>query len=109
MASRPHMILEFAHHLARDFEARLGRPVEVRAEVTCSLNGREPQLLVDPEVDLAREPRGQRHKPWILPLREPLPAEAPDEILGEIPPELLDMIPEELRDEVYVFPEGSGD
>jgi hypothetical protein len=109
MASRPHMVLEFAHHLARDFEARLGRPVEVRAEVMCSLNAREPQLLIDPEVDLAREPRGQRHKPWILPLREPLPAEVPDEILGELPPELLDLIPEEVRDEVYVFPEGSGD
>jgi hypothetical protein len=33
----------------------------------------------------------------------------PDEILGELPPELLDLIPEEVRDEVYVFPEGSGD
>jgi hypothetical protein len=60
MASHPDMVLQFAHHVA--VLARLdGHPggVEVHATVMASLNGRPPQLLVDPEVDLAA---------WIVPL-----------------------------------------
>jgi hypothetical protein len=74
MAGQPDMILQFAHHLAE--EAReAGRPgVQVRARVMASLNGREPQLLVDPEVDLAAQPRSLRHASWIVPLRQPLPS-----------------------------------
>jgi hypothetical protein len=72
MASRPDMILQFAHFLAGG-KAAQGRPgVEVRARVMASLNGREPQLLVDPDVDLAREPRNLRPAHWILPLTVPL-------------------------------------
>jgi hypothetical protein len=76
MAGQPDMILQFAHHLAaRAREA--GRPgVQVRARVTASLNGRRPQLLVDPETDLAAQPRSLSHAPWILPLTEPLPRRA---------------------------------
>jgi vitamin K-dependent gamma-carboxylase len=71
MAGRPDMILQFAHHLAGELR-RSGRSrVEVRARVTASLNGRPPQLLVDPEVDLAHQPRSLAHTPWVLPLREP--------------------------------------
>jgi vitamin K-dependent gamma-carboxylase len=76
MTDRPDMVLQYAHHLAERFStvdaagARL-RP-EVRAIVDCSLNGRHPQPLIDPEVDLAREPRSLRHARWIVPLHEPL-------------------------------------
>jgi hypothetical protein len=76
MSGQPDMILQFAHHLAR--EAKLqGRPgVQVKARVTASLNGREPQLLVDPEVDLAAVPRSLRPASWIVPLYQPLPSRA---------------------------------
>jgi vitamin K-dependent gamma-carboxylase len=72
METRPHMVLEFAHHLAGRFGAQYGERVEVRADVTVSLNGRPEQRLIDPAVDLAKERRGIWHKPWILPLTTPL-------------------------------------
>ena len=72
MASRPDMILQFAHHLAAEARRRGQARVEVRALVTATLNGRRPQALVDPEVDLAKEPRSLRPAWWIMPLREPL-------------------------------------
>jgi hypothetical protein len=75
MSSRPHMILEFAHYLKRYYRETEGLDVEVRARVTCSLNGRRPQPLVDPEVDLAAQPRNLWHKPWIVPLRTLRPDE----------------------------------
>lgn len=68
----PEMILEFAHFLADRFRMQTGRIPAVHALVLTSLNGRKPQLLVDPEVDLAREPRGFHRRPWIIPLAEPL-------------------------------------
>jgi vitamin K-dependent gamma-carboxylase len=73
MAGQPDMILQFAHHLAEEARREGRAAVQVRARVMASLNGREPQLLVDPEVDLAAEPRSLRRASWILPLQQPLP------------------------------------
>ncbi len=70
MEGRPDMILQFCHHVARELR-RTGRgDVEVRAEVEVSLNGRAPQPLIDPTVDLARQQRNLRHASWILPFQE---------------------------------------
>jgi hypothetical protein len=74
-ARDPEMILHLGHYLAERYQAQLGREVEVRALVLSSLNGRKPQLLIDPNVDLAREPRGFHRRPWVLPNVEPLPRE----------------------------------
>lgn len=75
MASRPDMILQFAHYLedlARDDGYQ---DVEVRANIVSSLNGRLPQRLVDPTVDLTQVSRPWfGHADWILPLDEPLQA-----------------------------------
>jgi hypothetical protein len=72
MESRPDMILQFAHYLAREWaETRGVQGAEVRARVCASLNGRKAALLIDPERDLARVERSLRHADWILPLREP--------------------------------------
>jgi hypothetical protein len=46
----------------------------VRASVKASLNGRERQWLVDPNVDLSKEPRNLLSARWIMPLMTPLPA-----------------------------------
>jgi hypothetical protein len=70
MAGQPDMILQFAHHLAERLPAEGRAPVQVRAWVSASLNGREPQLLIDPATDLAAQPRTLGHAPWILPLRQ---------------------------------------
>jgi hypothetical protein len=68
MAGRPDMILQYAHHLARRAASEGRSDVEVRADVTTSLNGRPPRRLVDPDVDLAAQRRGLRRSRWILPL-----------------------------------------
>lgn len=71
-ARDPEMILDLAHGLATAYQLRTGQHVEVRALVLASLNGRKPQLLIDPAVNLAAEPRGSHLRPWIVPLTEPL-------------------------------------
>ena len=83
MESRPDMILQFAHHLARVWEKERGvSGVEVRARVCASLNGRKAELLIDPERDLVRIERNLRHADWILPQKEPF--ERPDPRTGRV-------------------------
>jgi vitamin K-dependent gamma-carboxylase len=72
MTTKPHLILQFSHHLAEEKRKQGYDNVEVRARVMASLNGREPQLLIDPTVDLARERASLLHAPWIMPLTTPL-------------------------------------
>ena len=55
MSIQPDMILQMAHHIARDFAARGHPGVAVRAEAYVSWNGRRSRLLIDPRVDLAAE------------------------------------------------------
>ncbi len=74
MASRPDMILQFAHYLARN-EPRSGpQPLQVRATVLLALNGRKPALLIDPEVDLAAECLTLGHARWLRPMSGSMPS-----------------------------------
>jgi hypothetical protein len=66
MAAHPDMILQYVQHLAEIYREE-GRDVEIYATARVSLNGRAPQLMVDPTVDLARQPRDLRHASWIRP------------------------------------------
>ncbi|MSU23610.1 MAG: HTTM domain-containing protein [Opitutus sp.] len=76
-AGRPDMILQLAHRVAEDFR-RQGHPhIQVRARALVSLNGRVDQLLVDPDVDLAAQPRTLGSATWITPLTTPLSARQP--------------------------------
>ena len=68
LAGRPDMILQYAHMLAKLLEDQGHEGVQIRARVTVSLNGREVQPLVDPDVDLAAQKRSLKHSTWILPL-----------------------------------------
>ena len=77
MAGQPDLVLQLAHHIARDHLARGHREVEVRAEALVSLNGRPARPMIDPEVDLARVPDDLSAAGWIT--------AAPDE-----PPILLE-------------------
>ncbi len=70
--TKPDLIVHFSHYLAEEKRREGYDNVEVRARVMVSLNGRQPQLLIDPNVDLAREQIGLLPKPWILPLTTPL-------------------------------------
>jgi vitamin K-dependent gamma-carboxylase len=73
LGREPDMLIEFSHFLAADLRQKGYGTVEVRAQVLTSLNGRKPQLFIDPRIDLARERRkGWGTYPWVLPLVEPL-------------------------------------
>ena len=68
MSGHPDLILEFSHFLADEFRQAGQSEIEIRALTLVALNGREPQMLIDPNVDLAAEQRSWRAKRWILPL-----------------------------------------
>lgn len=72
MSTRPDMILLFAHHVADQLRAQGRDNFSIHARAMVSLNGREPQLMIDPQVDLASQPRDIWHDDWILPLVTPL-------------------------------------
>jgi hypothetical protein len=75
MSKDPYMIQEFSRYLAGEFR-KAGQDMEVRAVVLVSLNGRKPQLLIDPTVNLAAQPRAFGKPDWLMPLTEPLRNEA---------------------------------
>ncbi len=68
----PDMMLDFAHHVARNYRKRGHPNIEIRAVAICSLNGRQPQLLIDPQVDLAKVERSIWPSPVLLPNEKPL-------------------------------------
>lgn len=70
--TKPDLVLLFAHHLAEEKRQQGYEDVEVRAHIMCSLNGRQPQLLIDPNVDLAKEEMSFLPTRWVLPLTTPL-------------------------------------
>ncbi len=72
----PDMALQFGKYIAETFQARGYEQIEVRATVVASLHGRNAQPLIDPTLDLARQPRTLPPASWILPLEEPLPLQA---------------------------------
>jgi len=72
MPTKPDLILLFAQYLAAEKRREGYDNVEVRARVMVTLNGREPQLLIDPNVDLTKEEIGLLPARWIVPLTTPL-------------------------------------
>jgi vitamin K-dependent gamma-carboxylase len=66
MATRPELIRQFAHHLAALEEKRCGVPVEVHVKSRVKLNRRPSATLIDPRVDLGKEPYSIGAAAWIL-------------------------------------------
>jgi hypothetical protein len=79
MITKPDLILHFAHYLAEEKRREGYDDVEVRARVLVSLNGRQPQLLVDPNLDLAKEEVSLLPARWIVPLTMPLERRGADD------------------------------
>ncbi len=98
MVRDPEMLREFAHFLRRKYQEELRKDVEVRVVALCMLNGRKPQQLVDPDVDLSREPRRWLHQPWILPLVEPFRKEPWNEPVNMWPNHVATRWPVVLRE-----------
>lgn len=67
LVQRPDMVLQFAQYLAAVFRGQGYDRVEVRVQENVSLNGHPPELVVDPGVDLASQPRTLGAATWILP------------------------------------------
>ncbi len=65
MSGEPDLIHQAAIAIADD-EATRGHRVEVRVDAWMSFNGRQAARWIDPDVDLAAEPRNLWHKDWIL-------------------------------------------
>ncbi len=68
MAGRPDMILQFAKFLGEDYGGEDIDSFVVTATVYASLNGREPQLLIKPNINLLEIERNLAPADWILPL-----------------------------------------
>lgn len=66
MATEPELIRQAAHAIRVQRQAA-GQDVAVFADSFLSLNGRPAALLIDPTVDLSREPYRLFGQPWILP------------------------------------------
>lgn len=73
LSGDPALLRRYAVGIARN-ETAAGNPTpEVRALTLVSLNGRRPQRLVDPKIDLAQaKPPGLTGTDWLLPLDVPL-------------------------------------
>jgi hypothetical protein len=76
MARDPDLIYQLCQYIAQDLGQRGYPNAEIRALSLVSLNGRKPQLLIDPTVDLAASAPPTIDCEWILPLTEPLRREA---------------------------------
>jgi uncharacterized membrane protein YphA (DoxX/SURF4 family) len=70
MAMQPDMILQYAHFLARYYEAKGVSSPAVRAEVYVTLNAQPSQPLIDPHRNLTVLEDGWQPKDWILPYTE---------------------------------------
>lgn len=73
LGKRPDRVVQFVRYLEERMEKRGMHDREIYGEVYVSLNGREPELLIDPEFDLTEAERTLCPRPYIMPLTEPLP------------------------------------
>lgn len=74
MVKTPDLLLQFVHLQAENMRQQGASDIEVRVNLKMSLNGRKGQPYVDPNIDLAAEPRRCLSSyPWVMPLTEPFP------------------------------------
>lgn len=71
MSIRPDMVWQYAQYLKNNYLEKGNGEVAIYADVWASLNGRPYQQLINPEVDLAKEPWScfGSHD-WIFPFQE---------------------------------------
>ncbi len=67
MVSQPDLILQAAHHIAREYESRGYQDPEVRADARIALNGRRSAVFVNPLVDLSQKQDGLAPLDWLAP------------------------------------------
>ena len=75
---QPDTVLQSAHFLAETMPRMGTKPLTVEARIFVSINGRRPELFVDPNVNLAAESRTLLPPRWVLPTHEALPPAGKD-------------------------------
>ncbi len=65
IVQNPDAILQIVQQYADELRRQEAEYIDIRAIVPVSLNGHPPQLLIDPNVNLAEERRSLGHKPWV--------------------------------------------
>lgn len=91
------MILEFVHYVRDHYREHGENDLEIRVLALAALNGRKPQLLIDPYLDYTKVERVWGHQPWIVPLHEPLPAEPWKLPMDQWDHALSDIIPDDMK------------
>lgn len=88
LSGQPDMIAQLARHIYHDFAQRGLGEVEVFAQAMVSLNGRPPQLMMNPLIDLAHS---SNESEWTLPAPQSLPLSShsflPSSALSAPPPQ----------------------
>lgn len=78
MSGQPDLILQLAHRIRDDMNAKGVGPVQVYADAMVSLNGRQAKAMIDPATDLAAIEYGLANADWITaPPAEPPPLHSP--------------------------------
>jgi len=57
MSAETDLVISFAHYLQDLWRAKGFEDVTIKAQINTKLNGRERQLLIEPELDLTRVKR----------------------------------------------------
>jgi hypothetical protein len=70
---RPEMILQLAHHIAEEARKEGFPEVEIYAKSLARINGRAPQVYLNPDLNLAHVKAGFDTSKWIMPLKEKFP------------------------------------
>jgi hypothetical protein len=73
MSGQPDLILQLAHHIRDEYQARVGGDVEVRVDALASLNGRRSMPLIDPLVNLSTTEDGIEPATWVTPSPSAVP------------------------------------
>jgi hypothetical protein len=70
MATQPDMLINYAHFLKKEFQAKGFHEPEIVVESYVTLNGKASQLMVDKHTDLGHEEDNLKPKTWVLPFKE---------------------------------------
>ena len=85
MSTSPDQLVACAPFFAQKAREQGMRDVEIRALVLTSLNGRKPQLQIDPDLNLLTVKRSLWHQRGIIPLTEPRRSELWDVPMDDWP------------------------
>ena len=78
MDGKPYMIWEFADYIKKEYEI-MGKDVKVYVDALASLNGRKYQHIIDPNIDMAAQPKPNfGYASWIMPLTTELSEQKED-------------------------------